>query len=320
MVNFSFNGKFIPKAMTADQWDQSDYVPEDGEIIVYKPDGIIHRSPRIKIGNGSTFAKILSFIDANPTYILKKQGSKIILEDNYGNKSDVEDFFGDDGELNLEGYVTVEYSEKTFATKAELEALEEKFLNLSYVAPKIASFTVNPKTVTSLDTQVQLSWSTEKGTNDYQVYLLCNDGIPKLKEKNDSEYFLASKSPYTLRVEDSNNGKSSERTIAVSLKEIFGYWGVAIEEIDTLEGALAVLTGEPTKDSKDDFTGDYTFVENSYLYFLFPNEPEYEEPQFWVGSLSGGFKKVKLKEESSTYTLYRTTFPQSSGITTITIK
>ena len=60
-VNKVFSGTISFKQMTEAEWTNSTYVPYNNEIIIYSIDGN-YKNPRIKIGNGISLAKDLSFV------------------------------------------------------------------------------------------------------------------------------------------------------------------------------------------------------------------------------------------------------------------
>lgn len=58
-------GKIIFKHQTANEWDLSSYVPDEGERVLYDPDNA-HSYTREKFGDGERMVKDLPF--ARPTY------------------------------------------------------------------------------------------------------------------------------------------------------------------------------------------------------------------------------------------------------------
>ena len=63
MATKTLNTRFQLKIDTEDNWSVSNFIPRNGEVILYAVDNE-HTSPRIKIGDGMHVAKNLPFIDA----------------------------------------------------------------------------------------------------------------------------------------------------------------------------------------------------------------------------------------------------------------
>jgi hypothetical protein len=57
-----YNIKAIPFHGTAAEWENSNYIPKDGEIIIYDVDEN-YNYKRIKVGNGSDIVSVLPFLD-----------------------------------------------------------------------------------------------------------------------------------------------------------------------------------------------------------------------------------------------------------------
>jgi hypothetical protein len=234
----SFKGKFIPKHMTAAEWNDSDYVPDRGEIIIYDADEFI-KSPRLKCGDGQTPANTLSFMWALPTYTLTKDKNTIILKDNYGNKTEVEDDFVENGDVNLSEYVTREEGNTNYASAADLRELRDLVNGLTYQPPKINSFEVTPLTIASDEEEVTIRWSVSKGTNDYNIYLYKND-VPLDDFTGPTQASSKGSGVYKLEIKDTTTGRVVEASRKVSLNEKPVYYGVIQEEYQGEEASLNI--------------------------------------------------------------------------------
>ena len=61
-----YNIKAIPFHGTAAEWENNNYIPKDGEIIIYDIDEN-YNYKRIKIGNGTDIVSVLPFLDEDIT-------------------------------------------------------------------------------------------------------------------------------------------------------------------------------------------------------------------------------------------------------------
>ena len=78
------------KRGTADNWKAAvNFVPLEGELIVYKTDDIINPSPRLKVGDGRTNVSELPFVSATPNGFygecstIATEADKIVYMDNF---------------------------------------------------------------------------------------------------------------------------------------------------------------------------------------------------------------------------------------------
>ena len=60
MANKNFNTRIINKHDTEENWSKANFIPKQGEVIVYDPDET-HTYPRFKIGDGKTTLVNLPF-------------------------------------------------------------------------------------------------------------------------------------------------------------------------------------------------------------------------------------------------------------------
>jgi hypothetical protein len=57
----SIYARMFQKHGTAEEWNNSDFIPEKGEIIIYDPDSNCDTG-RLKVGDGKTYASQLDFL------------------------------------------------------------------------------------------------------------------------------------------------------------------------------------------------------------------------------------------------------------------
>lgn len=314
MEKINFNGKFIPKIMTAAEWSKSNYVPDYGEIIIYAPDSN-YSAPRLKVGNGTVYAKNLPILWANPTYALRKEGTNIVLERNDGIFYSVEDNFINDGEVVLSGYVKEEDFNKA------IEQLRDEFLNEFYRLPVIEWFRAEPEAFSSESDKITLSWSVQKGTNLHTTKIKCpNEQIIPIANNVETIEITGEQlqeGNYVLLIEDGVTQNPVEKSLPRPIEKITEnniiYYGSHKNYINTIEG----LTNKNESSQRKNETSVYSFTntEAEYIYFLLPktfDTPKFmivqgDQEDWWdLGSPEGA--------ENETHKLYTTAFIQDPGL------
>jgi hypothetical protein len=96
-----FQGVFVPKHKTEEEWAKSNYIPSLGEIVIYDP---TETTPfyRFKRGNGVLQVPQIANFMTMKEYSLEKRGNNIILRDSEGKESSIPD-------TDLSNYATLKY-------------------------------------------------------------------------------------------------------------------------------------------------------------------------------------------------------------------
>ena len=78
MANKNFNTRIINKHDTEENWSKANFIPKQGELIIYDKDST-HDIERFKIGDGTTTVNELPFQNINISNF--KSGSAILIDD-----------------------------------------------------------------------------------------------------------------------------------------------------------------------------------------------------------------------------------------------
>ena len=78
MANKNFNTRIINKHDTEENWSKANFIPKQGELIIYDKDST-HDIERFKIGDGTTTVNKLPFQNINISN--SKSGFAILIDD-----------------------------------------------------------------------------------------------------------------------------------------------------------------------------------------------------------------------------------------------